>query len=47
MKRTHGGDKNTMTKDEMSEYMDRAAELTGYPLPTEEELQAMGYVLNH
>ena len=44
VKRTHGADKLTMTKDEMSEYLDKCAALTGYPLPTPEELEAMGYL---
>ena len=43
-KRTHGGDTNTMTKDEFSEFMDKCAALTGYPLPTPEQLQEMGYL---
>jgi hypothetical protein len=44
VKRTSGGHKLSMNKAEMSEYMVRCAQLTGYPLPTEEELSAMGYV---
>jgi hypothetical protein len=35
-----------MDKLEMSEYMDRCAVFTGYSLPTEEELQAMGSIRN-
>lgn len=46
-KRTHGGDSSCMTKDEMNEYMDKCAALTGYPLPTPEELEALGYILNY
>jgi hypothetical protein len=44
VKRTSGGHKLSMNKSEMSEYMARCAQLTGYPLPTEEELSAMGYL---
>lgn len=47
IKRTSGGHKHSMTKDEMSEFMDRCASLTGYPLPTKEELEAMGYISNY
>lgn len=36
-----------MSKQEMSEFMDKCSALTGYPLPTPEELEAMGYVSNH
>lgn len=36
-----------MSKQEMSEFMDKCAALTGYPLPTPEELEAMGYISNH
>lgn len=46
-KRTSGGHALSMNKTEMSEYMDKAAALTEYPLPTREELEAMGYVLNY
>ncbi len=46
-KRTSGGKSLTMTKLEMGEFMDKAAALTGYPLPTREELEAMGYILNY
>lgn len=46
-KRTSGGHKLSMDKHEMAEYMDKCAALTGYPLPTPEELAAMGYVSNH
>lgn len=42
-KRT-GSDHNCMNKAEMVEYMDKCAALTGYPLPTPEELIAMGYL---
>ena len=44
VKRTSGGTKLTMDKVEMSEYMAKCAQLTGYSLPTEEELLAMGYL---
>jgi hypothetical protein len=44
IKRTSGGHKLSMNKSEMSEYMARCASLTSYPLPTEEELLAMGYL---
>jgi hypothetical protein len=44
-KRTHGGDKNTMTKAEFTEYMDNCAALTDFPLPTREELEEMGYII--
>lgn len=47
IKRTSGGHKLSMTKLEMSEYMEKATVLTGYPLPTKEELQSMGYILNY
>ncbi|MBM7488093.1 hypothetical protein ACVWWI_006356 [Bradyrhizobium sp. USDA 3686] len=40
---TSGGTSLTMDKAEMAEFMRKAAMLTGYPLPTEEELAAMGY----
>lgn len=43
-KRTSGGHSLTMTKGEMSEFMAKCAMLTGCPLPTEEELAAMGYL---
>lgn len=46
-KRTHGGSELTMSKDEMGEYMDKCAAFTGYPLPTKEELEAMGYISNY
>jgi hypothetical protein len=42
-KRTSGGTSLTMDKQEMAEFMRKCAALTGYPLPTEEELRAMGY----
>jgi hypothetical protein len=43
-KRTHGGDETTMTKDEFAEYLDKCSALTNFPLPTQEELIAMGYL---
>lgn len=43
-KRTSGGHSLTMTKGEMSDYMAKCAVLTGYPLPTEEELAGLGYL---
>lgn len=46
-KRTSGGHELSMNKTEMGEYMDACAEITGYPLPTREELEAMGYILNY
>lgn len=46
-KRTSGGHKLSMDKLEMSEFMDRAAALTNFPLPTPEELEAMGYIHNY
>ena len=36
-----------MSKEEMSDFMDKCAALTGYPLPTPEELEAMEYISNH
>jgi len=33
-----------MTKDEMGDYMDKCAALTGVPLPTIEELEELGYL---
>lgn len=33
-----------MTKAEMTDFMDKCAALTGYPLPTEEQLIEMGYL---
>ena len=44
-KRTSGGHTLSMSKAEMVEYMNRCAAFTGYPLPTDEELEAMGYVM--
>lgn len=44
IKRTSGGTTQSMSKDEMSEYMNKAAMLTGYPLPTDEDLLASGYL---
>ncbi len=46
-KRTSAGHALSMNKTEMAEYMDKAASLTEYPLPTREELEAMGYILNY
>lgn len=46
-KRTSGGHSLSMNKTEMGEYMDSCARITGYPLLTREELEAMGYVLNY
>lgn len=46
-KRTSGGHALSMNKTEMGEYMDSAARITEYPLPTREELEAMGYILNY
>lgn len=46
-KRTSGGHGLSMNKQEMGEFMDKAVALTGYPLPTREELEAMGYILNY
>lgn len=43
-KRTSGGHSLTMDKHEMSEFMQRCSVLTGYPLPTDEQLAEMGYV---
>lgn len=45
-KRTSGGHRLSMDKLEMSEFMERCAALTGYPLPTQEELETMGYIHN-
>lgn len=36
--------KSAMNRAEMVEFMDKCAALTGYPLPTPEELLAMGYL---
>lgn len=47
IKRTSGGHTLSMSKEEMGGYMDRCAQLTGYPLPTKEELEALGYVSNY
>ena len=44
LKRTSGGHRLSMNKAEMVEYMERCAVLTGYPLPTPEELAEMGYL---
>ena len=46
-KRTSGGHALSMNKLEMGEYMDSAARITENPLPTREELEAMGYILNY
>lgn len=46
-KRTSGGHALSMNKSEMAEYMEKAAILTEYPLPTREQLEAMGYILNN
>jgi hypothetical protein len=43
-KRTSGGYSRSMSKTEMSEYMEKAAVLTGYSMPTPAELLAMGYL---
>ena len=43
-KRTSGNSALTMTKEEMSEYMEKAAIKTEFPLPTKEQLEAMGYI---
>jgi hypothetical protein len=45
-KRTSGGTSLSMTKEEMGTFMERCVVLTGYPLPTQEELIAMGYLPN-
>lgn len=45
-KRTSGGTKLSMDKLEMSEFMERCAALTQFPLPTPEELEALGYIHN-
>lgn len=44
-KRTSGGHSLSMTKLEMGEYLDKCAALTECPLPTKQELEAMGYVV--
>lgn len=38
---------SVMSKQEMSDYMDKCAALTGYALPTPEQLEAMGYISNY
>lgn len=43
VKRTSGNHSLSMNKTEMEYFMDRCAALTGVALPTEEELEAMGY----
>ncbi len=45
-KRTSGGHRVSMDRAEMSAYMDRAAQLTGYSPPTEEERLALGDIHN-
>lgn len=47
IKRTSGGHSLSMDKNEMGEFMQKCAALTGHPLPTEEELRAMGYISNY
>jgi tRNA A37 threonylcarbamoyltransferase TsaD len=44
VKRTSGIHSLSMTKDEMGDYMDKCAALTGVPLPTIEELEELGYL---
>lgn len=44
-KRTSGGHTLSMNKEEMSEFMEKASVLTGHPLPTKQELEAMGYLV--
>jgi hypothetical protein len=44
IKRTSAGHSLSMNKEEMGTYMERCVVLTGYPLPTQEELLAMGYL---
>ena len=46
IKRTSGGHSLSMDKLEMSQFMEKCAQLTGHPLPTEEEKEAMGYIHN-
>jgi hypothetical protein len=46
IKRTSGGHSLSMDKTEMSAFMEKCAALTGYPLPTEEDLISMGYIPN-
>ena len=35
-----------LSKTEFGEYLDKCAAFTGYPLPTPEQLEAMGYIRN-
>ena len=44
-KRTSQGHSLSMNKLEMGEFMDKCVALTGYPLPTKAELEAMGYII--
>jgi tRNA A37 threonylcarbamoyltransferase TsaD len=44
VKRTSGNHSLSMTKDGMGDYMDKCAALTGVSLPTEDELEALGYL---
>jgi hypothetical protein len=44
-KRTSGGHKFSMDKLEMQTFMERCAALTQFPLPTPEELEALGYLV--
>ena len=44
VKRTSGNHSLSMTKAEMEFFMDKCAALTGIPLPTEDELEALGYL---
>ena len=46
IKRTSGGHSLSMDKLEMTAYMDKCAQITSHPLPTPEELEAMGYIHN-
>ena len=43
-KRTSGGHRLSMDKLEMHEFLERCAQLTGYPLPTPEQLEELGYL---
>lgn len=43
--KTPGSTKN-LNKTEFSEYLAKVEQETGYPLPTEAELEAMGYISN-
>lgn len=44
IKRTSGGHSLSMDKLEMRDFMNRCSQLTGYPLPTPEELEQLGYL---